>query len=100
MARIDCILNLLAFQVHTSLLLTFVLCCSGAPYLSPSPSELSAGDAVRVELDPDLFKIAQEDHGGWNDLMAEVRVFSRNQVTQGNSKFNLCNMTVSDVYID
>ena len=46
--------------------------CSGAPYLPPNPSELSAGDAVRVELDPDLFKIAQEDHGGWNDLMAEV----------------------------
>jgi hypothetical protein len=27
-----------------------------------------------VELDPDLFKIAQDDHGGWNDLMAEVHV--------------------------
>ena len=35
-------------------------------------AELSAGDAVRVELDPDLFKITQEEHGGWSDLMAEV----------------------------
>ena len=34
--------------------------------------ELSAGDAVKVELDPDLFRIAQEEHGGWNDMMAEV----------------------------
>ena len=39
-------------------------------------SEVSAGDAVRVELDPDLFKIAQEEHGGWNDGMAEVRTIS------------------------
>ena len=75
MTRIDCIsdvqLNFWHSQVHTCLL-NFVLCFSGAPYLPPNPSELSAGDAVRVELDPDLFKIAQEDHGGWNDLMAEV----------------------------
>ena len=33
---------------------------------------LSAGDGVRVELDPGLFKIAQEEHGGWSDVMAEV----------------------------
>ncbi len=26
-----------------------------------------------MELDPDLFKIAQQDHGGWIDGMAEVR---------------------------
>ena len=34
---------------------------------------LSAGDTARVELDPDLFKIAQQNHGGWIDGMAEVR---------------------------
>lgn len=47
--------------------------CAGATYIPPDESELSAGDAVKVELDPDLFKIAQEEHGGWNDAMAEVR---------------------------
>ena len=45
---------------------------TGAEYIPPDVAELSAGDTVRVELDPDLFKIAQEEHGGWNDLMAEV----------------------------
>lgn len=35
--------------------------------------ELSAGDGVRVELDPGLFKVAQEEHGGWEDYMAEVQ---------------------------
>ena len=34
---------------------------------------LCAGDTAQVQLDPDLFKIAQQDHGGWNDAMAEVR---------------------------
>ena len=34
--------------------------------------EVRAGDGVRVELDPGLFKAAQEDHGGWEDYMAEV----------------------------
>ena len=46
--------------------------CPGAVYIPPDVAELSAGDAVKVELDPDLFKIAQDEHGGWNDLMAEV----------------------------
>ena len=47
--------------------------CSGGTYIPPDHSQLSAGDAVKVELDPDLLKIAQEEHGGWNDAMAEVR---------------------------
>ena len=38
-----------------------------------SSEALSAGDAVVVQLNPDLFKAAQEDHGGWIDTMAEVR---------------------------
>ena len=45
----------------------------GSQYIPPESPILSAGDAVRVELDPDVFKIAQEEHGGWNDRMAEVR---------------------------
>ena len=44
----------------------------GAPYIPCEHEELSAGDTVQVMLDPDLFRIAQEDHGGWNDRMAEV----------------------------
>ena len=41
----------------------------------PVVHELSAGDGVRVELDPELFKVAQEDHGGWEDFMAEVYMY-------------------------
>ena len=44
----------------------------GAPYIPCEHEELSAGNTVQVMLDPDLFRIAQEDHGGWNDRMAEV----------------------------
>ena len=51
-----------------------IVCPPGATYIPSDKLELSAGDTVRVELDPDLFKIAQEQHGGWNDAMAEVRL--------------------------
>ena len=33
---------------------------------------VKAGDSVAVYLDPDLFRVAQDDYGGWNDAMAEV----------------------------
>ena len=49
--------------------------CTGVAYIPPDVAELSAGDPVTVELDPDLFKIAQEEHGGWSDLMAEVTAY-------------------------
>jgi ankyrin repeat protein len=45
--------------------------CTGEVCDPPAVCELSAGDGVRVELDPELFKIAQEDHGGWENFMAE-----------------------------
>ena len=35
-----------------------------------------AGDAGAIFLDPDLFRAAQQDHGGWVDTMAEVRMTS------------------------
>lgn len=35
-------------------------------------AKISAGDSVMVLMDPDLFKMAQLDYGGWNDNMAEV----------------------------
>lgn len=56
--HIDC-----RFHVYT---------CAGEAYDPPAARELSTGDGVRVELDPGLFKAAQEDHGGWDDSMAEV----------------------------
>ena len=34
--------------------------------------ELAAGDHVKVELDPDVWKRMQQGHGEWNDRMAEV----------------------------
>ena len=40
---------------------------------APSSTGVRAGDGVRVELDPEVFKAAQEEHGGWGDHMAEVR---------------------------
>ena len=62
---------------------------TGAAYIPPDVAELSAGDAVKVELDPDLFKIAQEEHGGWSDLMAEVLTIKLNYYEQGGS---LCSL--------
>lgn len=49
--------------------------CAGSMYTPLDSGELSAGDAVRVELDPDVFKVTQQGHGGWNDGMAEVCVY-------------------------
>ena len=53
---------------------TCMCTCTGEVCVPPAVCELSAGDGVRVELDPELFKIAQEDHGGWENFMAEVHV--------------------------
>ena len=47
---------------------------TGAPYEPPKDGEFSAGDTVKVELDPDVWKLMQNGHGGWNDLMANVRL--------------------------
>lgn len=52
---------------------------SGKPYTPCQCEELSAGDTVQVRCDPDVFRIAQEDHGGWNDRMAEVNIVSRSR---------------------
>ena len=34
--------------------------------------QLSTGDVVKVELDTEVLKLMQADHGGWNDAMATV----------------------------
>lgn len=47
---------------------------AGAPHEPPSEVEFAAGDRVRVELDPDVWKLMQDGHGGWNDLMSMVSV--------------------------
>ena len=41
-------------------------------YCPPERPQISAGDSVVVQLDPDVFMQAQQGHGGWNDGMAEV----------------------------
>ena len=46
----------------------------GAPFEPLREGEFSAGDTVKVELDPDVWKLMQNGHGGWNDLMANVRL--------------------------
>ena len=46
----------------------------GAPYEPPREGEFAAGDSVKVELDPDVWKLMQNGHGGWNDLMGMVRL--------------------------
>ena len=33
---------------------------------------LAAGDTVKVELDVEVLKLMQEQHGGWNDTMSSV----------------------------
>ena len=47
---------------------------AGAPYEPPREGEFAAGDTVKVELDPDVWKLMQNGHGGWNDLMGNVRL--------------------------
>ena len=37
------------------------------------PAAVSTGDLVRVELEPEVFRAVQEGHGGWNDMMLNVR---------------------------
>ena len=46
----------------------------GAPYEPSREEEFAAGDSVKVELDPDVWKLMQNGHGGWNDLMSMVRL--------------------------
>ena len=48
------------------------LCDVGAPYVPPTEREFAAGDTVKVELDPEVWKMLQEGFGGWNDYMATV----------------------------
>ena len=36
---------------------------------------------MKVELDPDVLKLLQEGHGGWNDLMFEVEMYYKCQVS-------------------
>ena len=44
----------------------------GAPYESSNDTELAAGDRIKVELDPDVWRMLQDGHGGWNEQMAIV----------------------------
>ena len=41
--------------------------------MDPVGLEVTAGDFVMVQLNPDDFKLYQDGHGGWTDQMAEVR---------------------------
>ena len=33
----------------------------------------AAGDTVTVQLESEILKLMQADHGGWNDTMSSVR---------------------------
>ena len=48
------------------------LIIAGAPYEAPSQTTFAAGDRIKVDLNPDVWKRLQEGHGGWNDIMASV----------------------------
>ncbi len=61
---------------------------------------LAAGDPVKVQADPDLFKIAQEDHGGWDDVMAEVRACGFYHFGKVRLFFVQCRDTVLGACID
>lgn len=60
--KLGCAINILA-----------VSNLKGAPHSPPKETEIMSGDLVQVQLDPDVFKMMQnEEHGGWNDRMAMV----------------------------
>ena len=39
-----------------------------------SSTAFAAGDTVSVQLEVDILRLLQEDHGGWNDTMASVSI--------------------------
>ena len=46
---------------------------TGVMYVGPlDHQQLSAGDVVKIELETEVLKLMQADHGGWNDAMATV----------------------------
>lgn len=49
-----------------------LILCIGAPYEPPKETQFAAGDQIKVELDPDLWREMQMGHGGWNEAMAMV----------------------------
>ena len=44
----------------------------GCQYPENLDAGITAGDSVMVFVDPDLFKAAQQDCGGWRDSMIKV----------------------------
>lgn len=38
------------------------------------PCPFKVGNKVKVDMDPELLKVMQEGHGGWNPKMAEVSI--------------------------
>ena len=49
-----------------------LLAPTGHQYPDAPEREVAAGDTVMVQADPDLFRAAQDGHGGWSNDMAEV----------------------------
>ena len=60
------------FEVGIHNIVLIVILCSGAPDDSTGDNKISPGDFVRVELDVEVLRIMQEDHGGWNEDMKSV----------------------------
>jgi len=58
--------------MHADPLLTYLECDQDIV-----THKLVTGDVVTLELDFDLVKLLQQDHGGWNDMMAEVCIWFR-----------------------
>lgn len=53
--------------IYTDPLLTYLKCDQDT-----QTHKLVTGDVVTLELDFEIVKLLQQDHGGWNDMMAEV----------------------------
>ena len=66
--HVYCILSVLSHNVH----MYMHVCKGGEPRVHCE--DLAAGDNVKVELDPDMWKRMQQGHGEWNDRMAEVNI--------------------------
>ena len=55
--------------------------------MPPMERDFAAGDKIKIELDPDVWKLMQEGHGGWNDLMTMVGVSRDRSMTDHPLKF-------------
>ena len=80
-ASVDITIQIILFLVSFSVSLCHLLhvkcsifdaCTYRKSYEPLRKKELAAGDSVKIELECEILKMMQEEHGGWSDVMIKV----------------------------